>query len=106
MEINQPEKKIGFDPDKATKLLEELIEVYQNNKPTTGEILIATSNLLYTLGASVGGYGETGPGIDELKRLYYSEPGRLDVAMMLQALTMSTWYEDWEKLQTQQDSNS
>jgi len=105
MQILTPEKKLGFDPNKASALLEELIEVFQRHRPTVGEIVTVSSNLLYTLGASIGQYGETGPGVDELKRLYYSEPGRMDVALMLQGLQMATWYEDWEKLRIK-DSNS
>lgn len=97
MEILTAEKKLGFDPDKAAALLEELIEVFQRHKPTVGEIVTVSSNLIYTLGASIGSFGEKGPGIEELKRLYYSERGRMDVALMLQGLTMATWYIDWEQ---------
>lgn len=104
MKIQRPNKKIGFDPEKTSKLLGDLIEVFQKYKPTVGEIITVSSNLLYALGASIGGYEQKGPGIDELKRLYYSEPGKLDVALMLQGLTMATWYEDWEKLQIKEDT--
>lgn len=100
MTDQEPEKRLGFDPEKASALLEELIEVYQRHRPTVGEIITVSSNLLYTLGASIGNYDEKGPGLDELKRLYYEEPGRLDVALMLNGMQMSTWYEDWEQLQT------
>lgn len=103
MAIEHPKKTLKFDPDKASTLLEELLSVFQKHKPTIGEILAVTSNLIYSLGASIGEFDEKGPGIEELNRIYYSEPGRLDVAMMLQGLTMSTWFSDWEKLQTQQD---
>lgn len=109
MGIQHPTKTLSFDPDKAAKLLEELLEVYQKHSPTVGELLTATSNLLYSLGSSMTAFydptpREKGPSIDELNRLYYSEPGRLDVAMMLQGMTMSTWYADWERLQTKDNS--
>lgn len=104
MAITTPKKKLGFDPDKAAALLEELIEVFQKHRPTVGESITVFSNLLYTIGASIGEFGEKGPGIKELERLYYAESGRMDVALMLQGLTMSTWFEDWEKLSVQDNS--
>ena len=106
MQIITPEKKLGFDPDKSSELLEELIEVFQSHKPTVGEIVTVLSNLTYALGASIGDHGSVGPGVEELKRLYYSEPGRMDVALMLQGLTMATWFLDWEKLRIQDTSKS
>jgi len=109
MEIKDAKKTLRFDPEKASTLLSELIEVYQKHRPTVGEILAVTSNLLYSLGSSMSAFygekiGDKGPSIEELNKIYYSEPGRIDVAMMLQAVTLSTWYTDWEKLQTQQDT--
>lgn len=111
MEIQQPKKTLAFDPDKASTLLEEIIEAFQRHRPSVGEIITVTSNLLYSLGASISPtydmeIGEKGPSIEELNKLYYSEPGRIDVAMMLQGLTMSTWYQDWEKLQTGEENGS
>jgi hypothetical protein len=106
MEISSPDKSLSFDPEKAATILEELIEVFQRHKPTVGEILTVSSNLLYTLGASIGEYGEKGPGFDELKKLYYEESGRMDVALMLQGMQMATWFEDWEKLQITKDSSN
>ncbi len=99
MNIHHPIKTLSFNPDKATALLEELIEVFQKHRPTVGESITVFSNLLYTIGASIGEFGEKGPGIEELKRLYYTEPGRIDIALMLQALTLSTWFDDWEQQQ-------
>ena len=90
-------KTLDFDPEKVEKLVEDLVTTFREAKPTVGEILISTSNLIYLLGASIGGYSETGPGIEELKKLYYKEPGRVDVALMLQGMTMSTWFSDWEE---------
>lgn len=104
MEIIIPKKKLGFDPNKAAALLEELIKTFQKHKPTVGEIITVSSNLLYTLGASIGEFGKKGPSIEELKKLYYEQPGRMDVALMLQGLTMATWFQDWEKLRIQ-DNN-
>lgn len=97
--IEQPKKTLSFDPVKCTKLYEELIKVFQNYKPTVGEILIAYGNLGYALGASIGGLENTGPDIEKLKELYYSNPGRLDLALMIQGLLVTTWYDDYEKKQ-------
>jgi hypothetical protein len=97
LQVSKPEKKIQFDPEKCNELYTDLVEVFQKHKPTVGEILIAYGNLGYALGASIGGFSEKGPGIEELKKLYYSEPGRLDIALMTQGLTVTTWYDDWEK---------
>lgn len=98
-ELERPEKTLSFDPERCNQLYTKLVEVFQEIKPTVGEIIIAYGNLGYTLGASIGGFSDKGPGLEDLKRLYYSEPGRLDVALMLQGLTVTTWYEDWEKVQ-------
>lgn len=105
MEIKDAKKTLKFDPEKASKLLSELIEVFQKYKPSVGEILAVTSNLVYSLGSSMSPfYGtetkEKGFSVEELDKIYYSEPGRIDVAMMLQGLTMATWYSSWEELQT------
>lgn len=94
MSIEEPKKTLSFDPDRCTEVLAELVEVFQKHKPTVGEILIAYGNLGYTLGASIGKF-EKGPSIEELEKLYYSEPGRLDVALMIQGLQVTTWYESY-----------
>jgi len=90
-------KKIAFDAEKCNTLYEELVEVFKKHKPTTGEILIAYGNLGYTLGASIGGYKEYGPSLEELNKIYYSEPGRLDAALMITGLNVTEWYNDWQK---------
>lgn len=92
-----PKKTVQFDPEKCSDMFEELLKVFQNYKPTVGEILITYGNLGYALGASIGGYQEKGPGTEELKKLYYSEPGRLDVALMLQGMLVTEWFSDWEE---------
>ena len=95
-ELKRPNQTLSFDPDKCSDLYQELVEVFQKYKPTVGELLIAYSNLGYTLGASIGGYKDKGPSMEELEKLYYSQPS-LDVALMLQAMTVGSWYDEWEK---------
>lgn len=94
MSVEAPGKTLSFDPERCTQVLEELVEIFRKHKPTVGEILIAYGNLGYTLGASIGKY-EKGPSIEELEELYYKEPGRLDVALMIQGLQTTTWYESY-----------
>jgi len=107
MKVNKEVKKtLSFDPERCNDIYIELVEIFQKHKPTVGEILVALGNLSYTLGASVGQFPEKGPGIEELKRLYYSEPGRLDVALMISGITVISWYEDWEKLQVRKSQDT
>jgi uncharacterized protein YejL (UPF0352 family) len=93
------EKTLQFDPDKCNEMLSELMAIFQKHQPTVGEILTVYGNLGYSLGASIGGYQGKGPSPEELKQMYYEKPGRVDVALMLEGLTVTTWFEDWEKKQ-------
>jgi hypothetical protein len=96
-EITRPEKTIEFNPERCTELYKEALEVFKKYKPTIGEILIAYGNLGYALGASIGNYKKKGPSIEELEKLYYSEPHRLDVALMLQGMLVTTWFDERTK---------
>lgn len=87
-----------FDNERCEKLYTELVLVFQKYKPTVGEILIAYGNLGYTIGASIGGFNKEGPSVEELQKLYYTNPERIDVALMLQGITTTTWLEDLEKI--------
>ena len=93
-----PSATLEFDPKKTSELYEELIKVYQKYKPTVGEILISYGNLGYALGTSIEGFSKEGPSIQELEELYYKEPGKIGTALALQGVTVTSWYEDWEKL--------
>ena len=98
MKIDKDLKEtIQFDPDKCNEMLSELMEIFQKHQPTVGEILTVYGNLGYSLGASIGGYQGKGPGPEELKKLYYEAPGRVDVALMLEGLTVTTWFDNWEE---------
>lgn len=91
-------KTLAFDPEKCNDLYTGLVEVFQKHKPSVGEIIIATGNLIYALGASIEKYPEKGPSFEELKKLYYMNPSKIGLAMMMQGLTMTTWWSDWEKV--------
>ena len=95
--IKKPEKRLDFNPRKCEQIYEELVKVFQKKKPTVAEILVALSNLTYTLGASIEGYKGSGPGLEDLQKIYYSEPGKVGIAMMLQGFTMATWYDDYKQ---------
>ena len=105
MEVKKPDKTLEFDPERCNEMFEELVEVFQKHRPTVGEIIVAYGNLGYTLGASVNNYKGKGPGIEQLKELYYKNPGDIGIALMLQGLTVTTWYGDWEQLQLGTEDN-
>ena len=98
MKVKQPDKILGFNPERCGVLYKELVKTFQDHKPTVGEIIVALGNLCYTLGASIGKF-EVGPSYEELKKLYYTDPKRLDLALMMQGFIFSSWYGDWEELQ-------
>jgi hypothetical protein len=97
------EKVLEFDSDKCTSLYEDLVEVFKKHAPTVGEILIAYGNLGYTLGSSIGGYKTPGPGLEELNQIYYTDPSRLDAALMITGIQICTWYSDYEELLLSQE---
>lgn len=94
-----------INEERCNAALAELIAVFQKYQPTVGELLLLYGNLGYSLGASIGGLQGKGPNAEELKKLYYTQPGRLDVALMLEGLTVTSWLEDWEKLQSTTEEN-
>lgn len=95
VKIEKPKKQIDFDVEKCEKIYEELVKVFQENKPTINEIILALSNLTYTLGASIEGYKKKGPSFEDLQKLFYSNP-TIGIAIMLQGLTMGTWFEQYQ----------
>ena len=94
MKIEKPKKVLGFDPEKCNKIYEELVTIFQKYKPTIGEVLISYGNLGYTLGASIDGYKDKGPSLEELSKLYYSNP-TIGISLMLSGLTTTSWYEEY-----------
>lgn len=104
MKIENPKKSLNFNPQRADKLLTDLVKAFQKHKPTVGEILLVYGNLGYTLGASIGRFEDKGPSAEELQKLYYSNP-TIDIALMINGLHVMTWYEDWEKIQLDKVKN-
>lgn len=97
MKTEQPQKTLQFDPEKVEACYEELVEVFRKHGLSVGEILVAYGNLGYTLGASIDGHKGKGPTPEELKRLYYSKPSA-GVALMLQGITVTSWYDEYAKI--------
>lgn len=94
MATEEIQKTLAFDPDKASEALTEIVEVFKKYKLRAGEIAVVYGNLGYTLGASIAGYQGKGPGdVKELERLYYANP-TLGIALMLQGMQTTIWYED------------
>ena len=91
-----PPKTLGFDPEKCSKLLEQLVDAFTEVKPTVGEILVIYGNLGYTLGASIEGHKGSGPNIKEVKKRYYSEPS-VGNALMVQGIEITNWFQDHQE---------
>jgi len=96
--------KLEFDPDKVNRVYEKLVNIFQEEKLSVGEIIIAYGNLGYTLGASIEGYDGEGPSLEELTKKYYSDP-TLGIALMIQGITVTSWYSSWEKQQIENGNN-
>lgn len=96
MKIDKPQKKLGFDPERCERTYLKAVEVFQQEKPTTGEIVVALSNLTYTLGASIEGYTDKGPNLETLQKEYYTNPGKVGISLMLQGLTLASWYNSYQ----------
>lgn len=99
MKTVEAEKALQFDPDKCSSMHGEMLDVLQKYKPTVGEIIITLGNLGYSIGASIEGYKEKGPSIEEVQKLYYEDPKKVGVALMVQGLQTASWFESWQELQ-------
>ena len=90
------ESKLEFNSEKVNNVYEKLVQTFQEAKLTTGELLIAFGNLGYTLGASIEGYSDKGPSIEELKKKYY-EGATVGVALMLQSYHIVEWFDQYQE---------
>lgn len=98
-----PAATLSFDPANTNQCYEELVEVFRKYKLRVGEILIAYGNLGYALGASIEGYKDKGPSVEELQKLYYSKPSP-GVGLMLQGVTITTWFDQYEKAKVDENT--
>ena len=87
------ERTSNFDPSKVESAYEKLVKIFQEEKLTVGEIIVAYSNLGYVLGASIEGITEERKSIGDLEKIYATEP-TIGVALCLQSIHTATWYTD------------
>ncbi len=97
------DKRLAFDDERVAKCHEELVEVIRKYNLRVGELLILYGNLGYTLGASIEGYRDKGPGIDELNQRYYTNP-TAGVSLMLTGMTVTSWYDQYANAKTSKDT--
>lgn len=76
---------------KVSECLEDIIGILNKHRLSYEEIVLMFSNLSYTLGASMDGYKEKGPSIDELEKMYYTKP-TAGIALMMTGMEASVWY--------------
>jgi hypothetical protein len=82
--------------NKVGAILTKVMKLLNKNNMTIPELIMFYGNLGYHVGASIAGYQGTGPSLEELKKLYYSNP-TVDVGLMLQGLLITSWEEDYIK---------
>ena len=86
--------------DNMTDCLAHLEDILTRHNFTVAELITLYANLGYRIGQNIANQfydrkiGDT-PDLDKLQKLYYSEPS-VDVALMLNALTMLTWIQSLE----------
>lgn len=96
--LTVPEEKLleasSSRDGKTSALLEDTRQLINQYNLDVPQLIHFYGNLGYLIGASMAGYKEKGPSLEELKRQYYLNP-TVDIAMMLQGLTITTWEEDY-----------
>jgi hypothetical protein len=82
---------------KSSKALEDIISILKVAKLRVQDLVLLYGNLGYSIGASIEGIDTSqGPSVDELQKQYYEKP-TIGVAMMLQGILTTTWYDDISK---------
>lgn len=83
---------------KVAKTVAAILKLINKSKLNIPELIILYGNMGYHIGASMAGLNRTGqgPGLEELKREYYSNP-TIDVGLMLQGLIITEWEKDYLK---------
>lgn len=82
------------EQEKASEALNEIILTLKKYKLRVQDLILLYGNLGYSIGASIEGLDNTqGPTIDELQKKYYEKP-TVGIAMMLQGMLTTTWYDD------------
>lgn len=73
-----------------------VVSLINTKKLSVAEMLQLISDTCYAIGASLEGYKERGPQLEELRKLYYQDSTRVGVALMLQGLMVGTWIQGLE----------
>lgn len=81
---------------KITTLVDQVHNWINENPLTIPELILFYGNLGYHLGASIAGFNNTGPTLEELQKAYYADP-TVDVGLMLQGLLITTWEESFRQ---------
>jgi len=101
MKIEELEKSDQFDTEKIKQCISDLEAVLQKYNFEVGELVLVYGNLGYKLGQNIARevynreFSGT-PDIDELQKLYYSNPD-IDISLMLSSLNTITWVDDLAK---------
>lgn len=90
--------------DELNSALSQLIEVFNKHKLRVQDILLVYGNLGYALGASIEGYKDEGPGIEELKQKYNTSP-TVGTGLCLQGILLTSWWEDYVNSTKESKSN-
>ena len=99
MKFSELESSKEFDTERVQKCLASIESILASTNLNVGELLLLYGNLGYKLGANLrrAVYDEDfvsePPNIEELNKLYYSNPTE-DVALMLTGLTITSWPND------------
>ena len=88
--------EIKTDDEKVSNTLQKIMKLLNKDRLTIPELILLYGNLGYHIGASIAGFKEDGPSLEELKKEYYSNP-TIDVGFMLQALLIGSWEQDFIK---------
>lgn len=90
-----------IDEEKVNVVLTRLIEAFQDPKLNRLEILLALSNLLFTIGASIKDYKDPIPSVNEILQQFMTTPHDLGLALMAQGIEMNMqWIPALEKMET------
>ena len=95
-----------FDMKKVETLYASCIEAFQLLNPNIGEILVALGNLEYALGASIEGYTDKGPSLEDLEKIYMANPGKIGISLMMQGANTTMWLDQLVAAQKEKEKPS
>lgn len=96
MKLSELKSSKEFDTERVQECLQQMEEILASTNLNVGEILLLYGNLGYKLGANLRraiydkDFISEPPNIEELNKLYYSNPTE-DLALMLTGLTVTSW---------------